>query len=265
MFGGSSPTDSLADISYYEPLACAPLRNILDTDGVTSQRTTHAGTFQYFECAAGFTHTNQGRPLVCDPSSGRWQGLYNLATGRVCLPVGPGKPTITGVVATSPTSALVSYAPPAALNGLTYYIVEAVVGNTYVERFASSFGPTDTTSWAWRDERGTSTVRFPDGVVRIEATPLSDCTLTTPINCPVYHRSWPPLVGPNDWAIESWVAFDSNMVQNNQFSGIAVLQDNSALGFNATLALTIGLLKGNNYNSWNLQWGTLNYLFTITL
>ena len=264
-FGGSSATDTLADISYYEPLACPPLQTGLGAEGVTSQRTTHAGTFQYFECAPGFTHTNQGRPLVCDPSSGRWQGLYNLATGRVCLPDGPGKPTIISTLATSPTSVLVSYSPPAVLNGLSYYTIEATVGNTYIERFNSFLGPTDTAAWIWRDERRTSTVRFPDGVARIEAGASSDCTVATPISCPVYHRAWPAGVGRADWAIEAWVAFDSNMVQNTQFAGIAVLQDNSVQGLNASLAITVGLWKGNNYNSWNLQWGTLSNLFTIPL
>ena len=220
----------------------------------------HFGSYFTFDCTTGFTHANLGAPLICNPTTGQWVGEYNPYTLQVCLP--PGPPAPTGVTASviSPTSARVTWSPPSVTTGITYYEVEAAADPYLVERFGSIRGPSDmSTAWLWSDPKATSHYSFPNGQVRIDAAPSSDCSAATPLNCPHLSRSWPEGVRGDDFAVEAWVAFDSNVVQNTQFAGIGLVQDNAWAGANNTLMLWAGLYRSGS--DWRLQWATGTFTF----
>ena len=249
LFGGASSTDVLGDVFYWDASPCPPL----DRTGWTNIRTSHSGSFEWFDCAAGFTHTNGGAPMICDVTTGTWFGVYNLATRMVCLPVGPAAPVVTGVSAVSPTSALVTFNPPGNTAGITRYIVEAVADATWTERFNSINGPTDLLSnWRWEDPKATSRYSFPGGNVRIDAAPNSDCSVASPRGCPWLSRGWPAGVPNDDFIYEAWVEFDSNVVQGRQFAGIGLILDNSAQGTNDTLQIEAGLYRSES--AWQIYW-----------
>ena len=272
MFGGSATSSVQNDVQFYDAASCSPL-----TYSGASTVTGHAGTYTVATCNPTFTSTNNGNQLVCDPTTGIWQGLYNLATGQVCLPPPQPPPTVNGATALSPTTVSVSYTLPA---GSTYALVSAN-WPTYVERFASTLGPSDyATNWKWRNSPSpatTSYFSFPSGTGRIDsAGAVVDCTGACPNgacvycvylrifcerylrcmymfgqflppsppissaslaggtqgacvnNCPMLLRTWPAGVSNTDYEFEAWVAFDSNVVQPNQFAGIGLVQDFTA-------------------------------------
>ena len=240
LFGGASATDTLADVFYYDASACP----VLDRTGWTNLRTSHSGSFDMFDCLPGYTHTNGGKPLICDPTTGVWRGLYHFPTRSVCIAQGPQAPTIISVTPITPTSARVVWSPPSVMTGVAFYVVEAAPDATFIERFTSANGPSDLlTAWFWDDPKTTSSYRFTQGMVRIDAAISSDCSVATPRGCPVLSRAWPAGVAADDFSYEAWVAFDSNVVQNTQFAGIGLVQDNSAQGLNNTLVFHAGLYR----------------------
>ena len=242
LFGGAAASGALGDLYKY---SAAPCRS-LNFSGAILAPTGHSGTYQPYTCPANYVSTNAGTPMVCDATTGIWQGLYNLATGLVCLPPPPAASTvaITNVVATDSTSALVSYT---VANGITYpyVVVSAVPYAVYDADFSTSLGPADWTKrWIFNDALNSGRYSFPKNSLRIEAALSSDCVGTTN-NCPTVSRAFPTDYGisASDFYFEAWVAFDPNMLQLQQFTGIGLML-NDTNGGPPTLSLYAGILVG---------------------
>ena len=163
IFGGVSSTVVLSDAQYFVGSPCPPL---VYPPGALTITNGHSGTYSFFppsSCAAPSQPTNGNRQLVCDASTGLWQGLYNLETGLVCLPPPPSAGTVTSVTALSSTSAVVNFNLPA---GSSFGLVSAAPDPFYIERFASYTGPADfATAWRWFDPTTLSMYNFNGGQV----------------------------------------------------------------------------------------------------
>ena len=256
LFGGASSTDTLSDVYFYDSAPCP----VLDRTGWINIRSSSSGSFEWFDCATGFTHANGGNPLVCNPGTGIWQGVYHLPSRMVCLPAGPNQPTVNSVQALTATTARVVWSPPTNGAGVIQYIVEAAPDATYIERFTSSNGPSDLlTQWRWRNPDQKASYRFPGGQVRIDTDVNADCNVANNAGgCPWLSRSWPSAVPTGgEFAYEAWISYDTNVLQPQQFAGIGLVQDDMAVGqANDTLVLRAGLFRPDIGGGVQVTYGT---------
>jgi len=261
VFGGSSATDTLGDLTFYNAPSCPRL----SLTGATLLSTGHTGTYQPTQCQTGFSSTNNGAQLVCDPTTGIWQGLYNLATGSICLAPPLTGAAVTGVTAVSSTSARVSFSLPA---GATYAVVSADAEPMYFQTFNAG-APTDfAAAWRWTDATTFSRYVVNSGRIEVLGTRSADCTGVCPggpacvNNCPQLSRAFPSdaasgAVDPNNYGFEALVSSDSNTVQPNMASAIGLQWDHGNGVYSLALFAGIRVIPSAvNYGSWQVGFST---------
>ena len=274
LFGGVSATNIIGDVYIYGAATCQPLDMVFGMNA-GSLGSGDSGTYTTISCNSQHVSTNNGVPLVCDATTGLWQGLYSLATGVVCVETldqpDLNLATVNGVNPINSSTYSVSFS----LNGAPYALISAAPEPDYFNNFNDEIQPADfNNGWAWQDTTTTklSAFNFQNYHAVVYGALGATCSGACPAgpncinNCPSLTRAFPSSINaifgggvdPKDYYFEALVSSDSNTVQPGHTSAIGLFFDHGGVN-TYTLSLYAGIrviTSAVDYGSWQVGYST---------